>query len=55
MSSLGWIGLPHTKSSLIVIVGGLLPMHQMMFVLCFRGISKMLCPKPCTILDGKRS
>ena len=42
-------------SSLIVIVGGLLSTHKMMFMLCFRGISTMLYPKPCTIPDGTRS
>ena len=29
-----------------------LPTHRMMFVLCFKGIRKMLYPKPCTTLDG---
>ena len=42
----------HTKSSLIVIVGGLLPTHRMMLVLCLRGISMKLYPKSCTTLDG---
>ena len=37
MSSLGRTGLRHIKSSLIVIVGGLLPTHWMVFVLCFKG------------------
>ena len=52
MSSLGWIGWRHTVSSLIVIVGGLLLAHKMMFVLCLRGRSTMLYPKSFTILDG---
>ena len=29
--------------------------HQMMFVLCFKGISTMLCPKSCTILGSPNS
>ena len=33
----------------------LLPTHQMMFVLCFKGIGTMLYPKPCTTLDGTGS
>ena len=55
MLSLGSISWQHTESSLIVIVGGLLPTHQMMFVLCFRGISMVLSLKPCMILGGTDS
>ena len=40
---------------MIVIIGGLFPTHRIMFVLCFRGISTMLCLKPSTILDGMGS
>ena len=40
---------------IIVIIGGLLPTHWMMFVLGFRGINKVLYPKPCTIIDGTGS
>ena len=36
-------------------VTGLLPTHRTLFVLCFRGISMMLFPKPCTILNGTGS
>ena len=42
----------HTESSLIAIVGGLLPTQRMMFMLGFKGISTMLCPKQCMILDS---
>ena len=52
MLSLGRIGWRITESSLIMIVGGLLLTHKMMLVLCFKGISTMLCPKPCKILGG---
>ena len=55
MSSLGWTGWRRTESSLIVIVGGLLPTHRMIFELCFKGISTMLYPKSCTTLDGTGS
>ena len=55
MSSLGWIGRRHTKSSLTVIVGGLLPTHRIMYALCFMGISTMLYPKSCTTLDSTSS
>ena len=48
MSSLGWTSLRHIESSLIVIVGGLLPTHGMVLVLCFKGISMTLDLKPCT-------
>ena len=41
-----------TKSSLIVIVRGLLPTHQIMFELCFKGISTMIYPMSSKTLDG---
>ena len=42
-------------SSLIVIVRGSPPIHQMVVALYFKGISMMLYPRLCTILDGTNS
>ena len=39
---------------MIVIVGGLLPTHRTMFVLCFRWISTTLYPEVCRILYGTK-
>ena len=55
MSSLGWTSRRHTDSSLIVIVGELLPTHHMVIVLYFKGIRTMLYPKSCMTLDGTGS
>ena len=55
MSSLGWTSRRHINSSLIVIVGGFMPTHGMVFVLCFKGISMTLYPEPCITLGGTGS
>ena len=33
-------------------LGGLLLSHKMVFVLCFKGVSMILYPKPCMTLGG---
>ena len=43
------------RVAIIVIVGGLLPTHRMMVVLCFKGISTILYPKPFMTLDSTGS
>ena len=55
MSSLGWTGSRHTEFPLIVIVGGLLPTHGIMFVLCFKTISMTLYIEPWMTLGGMDS
>ena len=43
------------RSSLTMIVEGLLPTHRMVVVLCSRGISMMLYPRQCTTPGGMDS
>ena len=38
-----------------VIIGGLLPTHWMVLVLCFKGISMTLYLEPCKTLGGTGS